>query len=76
MQAFLAEAFALYVTPQLDGLDFNGVRNIVWHFEQRLFAGLLNGNDEQKLACNLILNKVKMLYPHIQTWGQPDQEDK
>jgi len=76
MQAFLAEAFALYVTPQLDGLDFNGVRNIVWHFEQRLFADLLNGNDEQKLACNLILNKVKMLYPHIQSWDKPDQEDK
>ncbi len=76
MQAFLAEAFALYVTPQLDGLDFNGVRNIHWHFEQRLFADMLNGNNEQKLACNLILNKVKMLYPHIQSWDKPEQEDK
>jgi hypothetical protein len=59
---YLGEAFAVYIVPQLDGLDYPGIKEIYQHLEGYIF--LKNSYKDQ------ILSRIRMLYPHIQNWGE------
>jgi len=46
----------VYVTPQLDGLDYAGI-HAIYHHIQILFDG-----GEYKES---VLNRIRLLYPHV-----------
>jgi len=60
----MGEAFLLYVVPQLDGLDFEGILEIYRYIKQSMFADLPEEEQEQ------ILTRVRLLYPHIKNWDK------
>jgi MoxR-like ATPase len=63
LAGYFAEAFSIYIVPQLDGLDFEGILAIYHHLEHTLFAGSPLKDD--------ILRRVRLLYPHIHNWEKP-----
>ena len=56
----LGEAFLLYVVPQLDGLDHDGILKIYHYLDKDVFGELAS---EDK---HYILTRIRALYPHIQ----------
>lgn len=71
--AYLAEAFQLYVTPQLDNLDRPGIGGIYQDIDS-LFQDLKGSaaSDEQRSTHALTLLRIRQLYPHIpvQDWDE------
>ena len=66
LAGFFGEAFTVYIVPQLDGLDYEGIREIYWHINDVLFANNPLKGD--------ILNRIRVLYPHIRNWERPSEE--
>jgi CHAT domain/AAA domain (dynein-related subfamily)/TIR domain len=53
----LGEAFLLYVTPQLDGLDRTGITEIYSYLRRDVFAA--------GTILDLLLRRLRSLYPHM-----------
>ena len=69
----LSEAFLLYVTPQLDALDYEGIREIYARIADFF-------NVDMNDIGMTILTRIRLLYPHIpeaewkdarQKWQEP-----
>jgi hypothetical protein len=59
--SIMGEAFLLYVIPQLDGLDFDGIQDVYTHVKD--YFGELSTQE-----LGQILTRIRLLYPHIKNW--------
>lgn len=59
----LAEAFLLYVVPQLDALDYEGIMAIHDHLRDVQFSHAAVKTQQEQ-----ILKRIQLLYPHIRDW--------
>lgn len=59
----LAEAFLLYVVPQLDSLDYEGIMAIYNHLRNVQF-----NHAAVEAQLKQILKRIELLYPHIRDW--------
>ncbi len=62
---YLGEAFQLYIVPQLDGLDHEGILD-VYACVDLLFEGLAQLGDGGEGLRRVIHRRIELLYPHIQ----------
>jgi hypothetical protein len=61
----LGEAFLLYVTPQLDGLDRQSVLSVYGHLRDEVFTATA--------ILDSLLRRIRSLYPHVgrDDWDAP-----
>jgi MoxR-like ATPase len=73
---YLAEAFQLYISPQLDGLDRPSIKSIYRETCDRFKLLLDSGNEGYKELYLQTLRRIEQLYPHFasQEWDEVRQD--
>ena len=62
---YLADAFSLWVTPQLDALDPQAIKRI-----HRQVGEWFKDNTK----CATIQERIRQLYPHLERWDDVEPE--